>query len=307
MNELCWVNGRIVPLRDASVSVEDRGYQFADGVYEVIRFYAGRPFELAAHLDRLEQSCAGIDMSLPLTRDALAGEIMNFAAQMDVADASLYLQVTRGTAPRNHLYVGQDLAENLLFYARPSAATLPADQSPGVKLHSVPDERWRRCWIKALVLLPNVLAKNAAAKAGADEAVFLNEHGVVPECATSNLFAVINGRLITHPVGPNVLPGITRLVVLRCAAELGITVEERPLTEAEALAADELFITSTSREVAWVATWNQKPVGPGRCGDVTARLHRAFRRSIPQSEPRSHGGHGEKTKTEPQISQTTQM
>src|SRR3954468_20405174 len=119
-DELCWIDGRVVPLAEAAVSVEDRGYQFADGVYEVIRFYAGRPFELAAHLDRLARSWAGAAIALPMTRDALAGEITSFAATTGVGDASIYLQVTRGTAPRNHVYVGRDLAANLLFYARPT-------------------------------------------------------------------------------------------------------------------------------------------------------------------------------------------
>jgi D-alanine transaminase len=307
LQELCWINGRITPLAEASVSIEDRGYQFADGVYEVIRFYAGRPFELAAHLDRLERSCAGIDMSLPLTRDALAREITNFATTTNLTDATTYLQVTRGTAPRNHLYVGLDLAANLLFYPRPIAPTKPADESPGVRLLSVPDERWRRCWIKALVLLPNVLAKNAAARAGADEAVFVDEHGVVSECSTSNLFAVVAGRIVTHPAGPNVLPGITRLVVLRCAADLGIAVDERPMSQGEAIAADELFITSTTREVAWVENWNKRRVGSGRSGPVTARLHHAFRRWTARGELPSYGGHEEKSKMQPQISQITQM
>src|SRR5689334_2849397 len=115
MSELCWINGRIVPIAEATVSIEDRGYQFADGVYEVIRFYNGRPFELAAHVERLERSCGGIDMTMPMSREQLAQELVDFARTTHVADATIYLQLTRGTASRNHLYVGRTLAANLLF------------------------------------------------------------------------------------------------------------------------------------------------------------------------------------------------
>jgi D-alanine transaminase len=297
MSELCWINGRIIPLADATVSIEDRGFQFADGVYEVIRFYSGKPFALPEHLDRLTRSCEGVDLKLPIARELLSDEITKYAKAAGLTDSSLYMQVTRGAAPRNHVYVKRDIKPTLLFYARPLAATPPTQDSPGVKLHSVRDERWRRCWIKAIALLPNVLAKNAAIQAGADEAVFVDDKGIVSECSTSNIFAVINGKLVTHPVGEKVLPGITRLFVLKCARDIGIGVEERPLRETEALGAEEVFISSTTREIAGVGTWNGKRVGSGRCGTVTKRLHEAFQAEVgsPYLAPGEHTG-GDRTR-----------
>jgi D-alanine transaminase len=144
----------------------------------------------------------------------------------------------------------------------------------------VPDERWHRCWIKSIALLPNVLARNEAADRGYDEAAFVADGGVVTECAGSNLFAVVGGRLVTHPVGPRVLPGITRLVLIDVAARLGIGVDERPLRAAECVAADELFVTSTTRELGWVARWADRRIGDGRCGPLTRRLHESFQHRV---------------------------
>ena len=148
-----------------------------------------------------------------------------------------------------------------------------------MKLLTVPDERWKRCWIKSIALLPNVLAKNAAVAAGADEAVFI-DCGNVTECSASNLFAVINGKLITHPIGTKVLPGITRMILLEIAAELGIEVDERAMGEEEAPCAEELFITSTTREISWVSCWNDMYIGKGRCGPTTIALHNALKQRI---------------------------
>jgi D-alanine transaminase len=145
----------------------------------------------------------------------------------------------------------------------------------------MPDERWKRCWIKSIALLPNVLAKNAAVAAGADEAAFV-DLGYVTECSTSNLFAVIGEKLITHPVGTKVLPGITRQQVLEIADELGIEVDERAIREEEAPRADELFITSTTREISWVSRWNDTYIGQGRCGQITMKLHEALRERVKQ-------------------------
>ena len=277
--DLLWINGETIPLADARIGVEDRGFQFADGVYEVIRLYSGKPFTLAEHLDRLRKSAAGIQLAMPLAPEALGAEVRKFIPRTGVGDGMVYLQLTRGVCPRNHLFPAA-CKPTLLFYAR----GLPPVPAPGsgeaAKLWSVTDERWKRCWVKSIALLPNVLAKNAAVAAGADEAAFV-EDGVVSECSASNLFAVIGGRVVTHPVGPKVLPGITRAVLLDVAAELGVAVDERPLREDEARRADEVFITSTTREVSWVSTWNNQPVGAARaCGPVTRRLHEALQARV---------------------------
>jgi D-alanine transaminase len=274
MSEWAWINGEIVPLAEARVGVEDRGFQFADGVYEVVRLYNGRPFTLGRHLARLGQSCAGIDMAMPLGADALASVAHKLCARSQVREGMLYLQVTRGCCARNHLFPKATAATVVAYVRALPPAPIPGE-GEGVKLLAVPDERWKRCWVKSIALLPNVLARNKAAAAGADEAVFV-ESGIVTECASSNLFAVIGGKLVTHPLGSKVLPGVTRAVLLEAASELGIEVDERPLREEEAVRASELFVTSTTREVSWVARWNDRYIGQGRCGPVTLRVHRAL-------------------------------
>jgi D-alanine transaminase len=280
MGELIWLNGETIGMSEARLGVEDRGYQFADGVYEVVRLYNGRPFTLDEHLERLDRSCAGIMLRPPIARTDLAREITGFVPKTGMKEGMVYLQVTRGCCPRNHIFP-KDPRPTVLFYTRELPAMAAAGQGEGVKLISVPDERWKRCWIKSIALLPNVLAKNAAVSCGADEGVFV-EDGMVSECTASNFFAIAGGKLLTTPVGPKVLPGITRLVLLDIARQLDIPIIERAISEAEALAADEVFITSTTREIGWVERWNDKLVGQGRCGPITLKLHRAFQERVRQ-------------------------
>ena len=273
MRESIWLNGEILPLAEAKIGVEDRGYQFADGVYDVIRIYNNRPFTLAEHLRRLERSCADIELPHAFDRDRLAAEITSFIEREDLPDGMVYIQVTRGAAPRNHIFP-ESVAPTILFYTR---ALMPMDapgEGMGVKLRSVPDERWKRCWIKSIALLANVLAKNAAVVQGADEAVFI-ENGIVSECSASNFFAVIDGQLITHPVGPKVLPGITRLVLKELAIHAGVPFVERALQQDDAASADELFITSTTREINWVRSWDGHRIAD-HCGPITRKLHEAL-------------------------------
>jgi D-alanine transaminase len=278
MQELIWINGEVMPLADARVGVEDRGFQFADGVYESLRLYNGRPFAIDRHLDRLEFSCGGIDLELPIDIDDLKREMLRLAKRSEMVDGFLYLQLTRGNSPRNHLFPASG-RPTLLFYIRAIPPVAPIGSGPGYSLLSVPDERWNRCWIKSISLLANVLARNAAQARGADEAAFVHQ-GWVSECSSSNLCVVIGEALVTPPVGPRVLPGITRAILLEAAVELGISVEERPLAHAEAIAADEIFIASTIRELGWVGKWDEKTVGGGRCGPVTIELHKAFREEV---------------------------
>ncbi len=158
MSELIWINGEILPVADARIGVEDRGFQFADGVYEVIRLYNRKPFALDLHLQRLRNSAAGIQLSVPIDAPALTGEIGKLLARAAVPDGMIYLQLTRGCAPRNHAFT--QTQATLLFYVRPLPPVADPATSEGVKLLTVPDERWKRCWIKSIALLPNVLAKN---------------------------------------------------------------------------------------------------------------------------------------------------
>lgn len=273
-NELVWLNGQVLPLSEAKVGLEDRGFNFADGVYEVVRFYNGKPFTLDEHLERLEASAGAIHLALPLPAEQLAWEIRQHITRTDIGEGMIYLQLTRGEAPRSHL-IPAGVQPTLFFYARPLPAPWKPGEGEGCQLINTVDDRWQRCWIKSLALLPNILAKNQAVSAGCDEAVFIHE-GRVTECCSSNIFMVRGGKLITCPVGPKVLPGITRLVVGRLAKRLGIALEETSLPVAEAMAADEVFITSTTREINWVRLWDGKTVGNGHCGPVTKRLHEAY-------------------------------
>lgn len=273
--ELIWLNGDVIPMSNASIGVEDRGYQFADGVYEVVRLYNGVPFTLGEHMERLQRSADGIHMPLPMRVEAIGQAIRNFIPRTGIREGMIYLQATRGASPRNHKFPDRP-GSTLLFYARPLPPVNEPGQGDGIKLWAVDDERWKRCWVKSIGLIGHVLAKNEALAHDCDEAVFV-DNKMVSECSTSNLFAVIRGNLVTHPVGSRVLPGITRLVVLQCAEQLGIPIDERPLSEEAARRADELFITSTTREIAWVSQWNDHPVARAQCGPITARLHRAVR------------------------------
>jgi D-alanine transaminase len=277
MTESIWLNGEIMPLAEARIGVEDRGFQFADGVYEVIRLYNFRPFALESHLKRLRKSAGGIRLSLPIELQKLKSEIGRFLGVAPQRDGMIYLQLTRGCAPRNHAF--PQSRPTLLFYTRELPPISDLAGGEGVKLLSVADERWKRCWIKSIALLPNVLAKNQALDAGADEAVFIDS-GLVTECSASNIFAVIGGRLVTPPVGSKVLPGITRDILLEIARKMGIAVEERALREEEAIAADEIFITSTTREISWVMRWNERGIGGGRRGPITLRAQKTLREKI---------------------------
>ena len=281
--EWIWINGQTMPLADAHIGVEDRGFQFADGVYDVVRLYGGKTFTLNEHLHRLKRSAGAIDLAVPVPLDELADEIRKLVAHAGLGEGMVYLQLTRGVSPRNHIFPPVQ-KPTLLFYTRAMAKPQLPGEGEGMKLITVEDDRWKRCWIKSIALLPNTLAKNKAIAAGADEAVFI-ENGVITECSASNLFAVINDKLVTHPVGSKVLPGITRAILLDCAATLDIPIDERGYSEEEAIRASELFITSTTRELSWVARWNDRYIGKARCGPVTLALHKALCKKVLEEIP----------------------
>jgi D-alanine transaminase len=286
--ELLWLNGTISPLSQGTISVEDRGFQFADGIYETLRIYNGQPFALDKHLARLQRSCLGIDIPPPADLPALGQQMLDLIAQSAITDGMLYVQITRGPAPRNHAFPAAP-ALTILFYVRPlPPPPTPATAAP-ISLYSVPDIRWRKCWVKSIALLPNVLAKNQALAAGADEAAYI-ENNHVNEVSSANLFAVINGELVTPPAGEKVLPGVTRAVLLELAQSAGIKTTERPLPLTQALAADEIFITSSIREILPVSKWDGRTIGNvggnvGAKGDsnwppIAAKLHALLRREI---------------------------
>jgi len=285
MNDLIWINGEILHISDARIGVEDRGFQFADGVYEVVRFYNGKSFTMREHLERLTRSADGIKLALPMPIEQLQDEIVQFVPRTGMREGYLYLQLTRGVVERNHRFP-KHASHTLLFYMHELPPPLEPGEGEGLKLLPLPDERWKRCWIKSIGLIANVLAKNEAIAHGFDEAVFVDREAVT-EGATCNIFAALGGKLVTHPVGAKVLSGITRMVVFDIAAKLGVPIDERPLREEEAVRADEMVITSTTREIAWVARWNDRYIGQGKCGPITMKLHRAYRERV-RTATRSH-------------------
>ena len=267
---LLYLNGEYMPLEHGRVPVEDRGFQFADGVYEVLRTYAGRPFRMKEHLARLERSLKALEIPLPEPL-AKVEEVCGKVAG-DLGDATVYLQVTRGSAPRNHAFPA-DARPTFLAYAR---AFTPEPPGTSWKLLTMLDDRWGRCDIKTVCLLSNVLARQKAARAACDEGLFVGEDGTVTEGNATSAFMVRGGALVTHPATNRILHGITREAVIQLARELGIAVLEQTYTLPAALAADEFFMTGTGTEVMPVTVIDGRKIGSGAPGPVTQRLGTAF-------------------------------
>jgi D-alanine transaminase len=262
-----YLNGEFLPLDRARVSVEDRGFQFGDGVYEVLRAYGGKIFRLRQHLDRLERSLGFLQIPLPEPRAKI--EEVSRRLLADLGDATIYMQVTRGAAPRVHAFP-KDVRPTFVAYARPYKADPPEKTW---SLLSVLDDRWAHCDIKTICLLANALAKQKAAQASCDEALFVREDGVVTEGCTTNAFMVRGSALVTHPADHRVLHGITRAVVLELARDLGISLLEQRFTLQEACGADEFFMTGTGIHAMPVTSIDGKKIGTG---PVTRRLRAAF-------------------------------
>ncbi len=272
MSRIAYVNGRYLPHDQAHVHVEDRGYQFSDGVYEVSAVCGGRVIDEEPHLDRLERSLGELRMSLPLPRSALRLVTREVLRRNRVRDGIVYLQVTRGTAARDHPF--PEAAEGaVVLTARPVRWPERAADDGGAAVVSLPDGRWGRCDVKSVSLLPNVLAKQAAREKDAYEAWFVDPEGRVTEGSSTNAWIVDDtGRAVTRDLQSNILGGITRRRVIRLAREAGIEVEERPFTLDEAQAAPEAFLTSTTSFVRAIVRIDGRPVGDGRPGPVTLRL-----------------------------------
>lgn len=273
--ELAYLNGWIGSLEDASVSVNDRGYNFGDGVYEVIRAYNGVMFAPEEHLKRLELSAAAVEIALPRGLTELKDITEDVLIKSGIREVMIYIQVTRGTAPRNHLCEA-DLQPNLLITVRNIPEIPPALYSEGVKVITVPEFRWQMCNIKSISLQASVLAKHKAQRAGAAEAVFVMPDGTVTEGASSNIFIFKNGVLMTHPADNRILAGVTRHFVLKVAESLGVKVRVEPFNISELMTAEEVFITGTVVEIVPVINADGKIIGNGKPGPVTARLHKGF-------------------------------
>lgn len=270
MSRVAYVNGRYLPHRAAAVHVEDRGYQFADGVYEVIAVRSGRLIDEEPHLDRLDRSLSELRMASAMARAPLRRVIREMLRRNRLRDGLIYIQMTRGVAPRDHVFPA-GAPTSLVVTARYVAPRHgPAD---GVGVITVPDRRWARCDIKSVSLLPNVLAKQEARDAGAFEAWQVDREGCVTEGTATNAWIVTGeGEIVTRATDHAILGGITRQSVYRLAAERQMRIVERPFTVDEAQAAAEAFLTSTTNHVRPVLAIDGKRVGDGRPGPVTRRL-----------------------------------
>ncbi len=277
MTRIAYVNGHYWPHADALVHVEDRGFQFADGVYEVTTIARGRLVDEAGHLERLARSLRELEMGWPMTPRSLRLVMRELIRRNRVTDGIIYLQITRGVAPRDFRFPARSVAPTLVMTVRRANLDPVALVEHGVAVITIPDIRWKRRDIKSISLLPNVLGKQRAARAGAYEAWQVDDDGFVTEGCSSNAWIVTaRGRLVTRPASHDILRGVTRQSVLRLAAEEGIAVEERPFTVAEAYAASEAFLTAASNYVMPVTRIDGQSVGDGRPGPVTLRLRRAY-------------------------------
>jgi D-alanine transaminase len=270
------LNGRFVSREDAHVSADDRGFTFGDGVYEFTPFYDGRPFRLAQHVDRLGQGLAELAIAWDVgLLEAMQEELIERNGLAEAPLAGVYVQVTRGSAPRNHAFPAPATPPTVYAtaaaFGRPSAS----DWETGATAITVPDSRWGRVDVKTLQLLPNVLAQENARRSGADEAIFVRD-GIPLEGVRNNLFAVVAGTLRTHPTSNHILPGVSREVILALARAAGYDVQERP-TSLEAFSrASEVFLTGSRTEVKPIVRIDGKPVGTGKVGPVARALYGAF-------------------------------
>jgi D-alanine transaminase len=269
-----YLNGELMPLEEARIPVMDRGFLFGDGVYEVIPVYQGRPFRLEQHMDRLDRSLAAIRLANPLSREGWSELFARLLADAP-GDQSLYVQVTRGAdSRRNHLFpaAAEPTVFAMAWEARPRG---PEVAREGVAAITLDDVRWLRCDIKSVALLGNVLLRQAAEDAGTEESILIRD-GQVTEGSSTNVFLVSGGEIVTPPKTNLLLPGITRDLVLELAREAGLPCAEREVPRSELEVADEVWLTSSSREVVAVTRLDGRPVGDGRPGPLWHRIDRLY-------------------------------
>jgi D-alanine transaminase len=278
MSRVAYVNGRYLPHARAEVHIEDRGYQFGDGVYEVCEVRGGQLVDERRHLARLERSLTEIRMQAPMSPAALRVVLRETLRRNRVRDGLLYLQVTRGVARRDHGFPPAGTKPSIVVTARSiDRVKLEGQAEAGVAIITVPDNRWERVDIKTITLLPNVLARQTARDRGAREAWFVDRDGFVTEGSSSNAWIVTKaGAIVTRPATSGILKGITREVALEVAVKQGLKIEERKFTVAEALAAREAFLTSATQVVMPIVRMDGSTIGDGRPGAVARALRARF-------------------------------
>jgi D-alanine transaminase len=280
MSRIAYVNGRYLPMRNATVHVEDRGYQFADGVYEVCEVRGGRLIDERRHMARLKRSLDELRIRMPMSFAALGVVLREVIAKNRIGYGIVYLQVTRGVARRDHAFPAPDVPPALVVTARALNKTRNETlAAKGVAVISVPDNRWGRVDIKTIGLLPNVLARQAAIEQGARDAWFVDQDGAVTESASANAWIVTeDGTVVTHPADHAILRGITRTVLFEAIKAQGLAVEERAFTLKEAYAAREAFLTSASQIVLPVVRIDGRAIGHGKPGPIATALRAQFHR-----------------------------
>jgi D-alanine transaminase len=280
MSRIAYVSGRYLPFAKAKVHVEDRGYQFGDGVYEVCEVRGGRLIDERRHLERLERSLGELRICMPMSRRALGVVMREVVARNRIGYGIVYLQVTRGVARRDHAFPSRQVPPSLAITARAlNKVRNEALAEQGIAVITVPDNRWGRVDIKTIGLLPNVLARQAALERGARDAWFADAHGTVTEASSANVWIVMpSGTLITRHADNAILRGITRTVLFEAIRAQGLTVEERAFTLEEAYGAREAFITSASQIVLPVVRVDDRIIGDGKPGPVAIALRLAYHR-----------------------------
>jgi len=280
MPELAYLNGKFMPIEEAMVSIEDRGYNFGDAIYEVVNSYNGGFFGLEEHLDRLERSLRELSYP-PISRDKIRDGMLELLKRSEMDRAGVYLQISRGVAPRLHAYT--DVKEPQIVMTVRGVKDVPAElRENGVSAITVKDIRWGRCDIKTVLLLPNCMAKQQALEADAYDAIFVTEEGIVRETTISNAFIVKDGVVVTHPENQNILNGITRIMTIDCCRELDLPLEERFYTSDDMFSADEVFFSGTTIEVLGVVNIDNRAIADGKVGPVTRRLYEALHAKTPK-------------------------
>ncbi len=275
MGDTVFLNGEFMPRSRARISPDDRGFLFGDGLYEVTPAYGGRFLALDRHLARLRRGTRELRMAFPQGLEELHRELLRRNDLEDEEMSIVYLQVTRGTAPRSHAFPDPPVPATVYGWAKAFRRPTREAWEKGFSAVSVPDRRWARADLKTVQLLPQVLAQQTAREGAATDALLVRD-GLALEGAHNNVFFVFGDTLATHPASNQILPGITREIVLEVAREEGITVEERPVTLAEAQRASEIFFTGTTTEVRPTVRLDGRPVGDGAVGPMTRRLQQAF-------------------------------
>ncbi|NVN86232.1 MAG: D-amino-acid transaminase [Rhodopseudomonas sp.] len=280
MARIAYVNGRYQDMRDACVNIEDRGYQFADGVYEVCEVRGGRIVDMPRHLARLQRSLGELRIAMPMPLSALQVVLHEVVRRNRVSYGIVYLQISRGVARRDHAFPVKPVQPSIVVTARTISLAKGEDSAArGIKVITVPENRWPRVDIKSIALLPNVLAKQAAREQGAYEAWYVDSDGFVTEGSSSNAWIVTqDGRVVTRSAEFGILAGITRSVLIETLAALQIRFEERPFTPSEALQAKEAFVTASSQIVMPVVAIDGQAIGDGTPGNIAKRLREQFHR-----------------------------